>query len=92
MPIMLNTVLQTNNFDVKDVRLLRHKDNRAEKGRTPYELWCDNRQQFDLYQATQAIGNESKLKASYWVSFVGTPNDETLLEKRSIQFKCPYCY
>jgi len=40
---MLNTILQANNFDLKDVRLLRHKDNRAEKGCTPYELLRDNR-------------------------------------------------
>jgi len=78
MPIMLNTVLQTADFDVTDIRLLRHKDNRAAKGRTPYELWRDNRQQFDLYQATQGVKNESKLRARYWASFVGTPSDETL--------------
>lgn len=78
MPIMLNTVLQAADFDVADIRLLRHKDNRATKGRTPYELWRDNRQQFNLYQATQGIKNESKLRAPYWASFVGTPSDETL--------------
>ena len=78
MPIMLNTILQAANFNVEDVRLLRHQDNRAEKGRTPYELWRDNRQQFDVYQATQAIENDIKLRASYWVSFVGTPYDETM--------------
>jgi hypothetical protein len=78
MPIMFNTVLLAANFKVCDVRLLRHKDTRATKGRTPYELWRDNRPQFDLYQATQSIKNESKLKAAYWASFVGTPSDETL--------------
>jgi len=78
MPIMFNTILLAADFDVGDVRLLRHKDKRAAKGRTPYELWRDNRQQFDLYQATQAVKNESKLSAPYWASFVGTPSDETL--------------
>jgi hypothetical protein len=78
MPIMFNTILLAAGFHLSDVRLLRHKDNRAAKGRTPYELWRDNRQQFDLYQATQSVGNESKLRAPYWMSFVGTPSDETM--------------
>jgi hypothetical protein len=78
MPIMFNTLLSTTGFDVSDVRLLRHKDARAEKGRTPYELWRDNRSMFDLYQSTQGVVHESKLRASYWASFVGTPNDETM--------------
>jgi hypothetical protein len=78
MPIMFNTILLAADFNLGDVRLLRHKDSRAEKGHTPYELWRDNRQQFDLYQATQSIKNESKLRALYWASFLGTPSNETL--------------
>lgn len=78
MPVLLNSVLIASNFRLSDVRLLRHKDSRATKGRTPYELWRDNRAQFDSYQSTQAIKNESKLEAPYWASFVGTPADETL--------------
>lgn len=78
MPIMFNTLLSAAGFDVSDVRLLRHKDARAEKGRTPYELWRDNRPIFDQYQSTQGVVHESKLHVSYWASFVGTPNDETL--------------
>ncbi|HDP70175.1 MAG TPA: GIY-YIG nuclease family protein [Actinobacteria bacterium] len=78
MPIMFNSILLTAGFNLGDIRLLRHKDNRAEKGRSPYELWRDNREQFDLYQATQSVRNESKLRVPYWASFVGTPSDETL--------------
>lgn len=78
MPITFNTILRAADFDLGDVRLLRHKDTRAAKGRTPYELWRDNRQQFDLYQATQGVENEGKLRAPCWASFVGTPSDETL--------------
>lgn len=78
MPVMFNSILLSADFDVGAVRLLRHKDKRAAKGRTPYELWRDDRQQFDLYQATQDVKNESKLKAPYWASFVGTPSGETL--------------
>jgi hypothetical protein len=78
MPITFNTILRAEGFDVIDVRLLRHKDTRAAKGHSPYELWRDNRPQFELYQATQSVKNESKLRAPYWASFVGAPGDETL--------------
>jgi len=33
MPIMFNTVLLAADFNVSDVRLLRHKDGRSAKGR-----------------------------------------------------------
>jgi hypothetical protein len=75
---MLNTILLEAGLRLGDVRLLRHKDKRAAKRRTPYELWRDNRQQFELYQSTQSFENRSKLNAPYWVSFVGTPSDETM--------------
>lgn len=78
MPIFFNTILLAAGFDLGDIRLLRHKDNRAAKDRSPYELWRDDRDKFDLYQATQSINHGSKLKAAYWASFVGTPGDETL--------------
>src|SRR5438445_3840419 len=78
MPIMFNTVLNDCGLPLSEVRLLRHKDKRAEKGRTPYELWRDNRPQFDLYQSTQNTENESRLRGKYWASFLGTPAGETL--------------
>jgi hypothetical protein len=78
MPIMFNAVLQAAGFNVSDVRLLRHQDNRAAKDRTPYKLWCNNRQLFDFYQTTQGIIHQSKLKVPYWASFLGTPSDETM--------------
>ncbi len=78
MPMMFNMLLREAGLALADVRLLRHKDKRAAKGRTPYELWRDNRQQFDLYQATQRVGNRDKLRAPCWASFLGTPSDETL--------------
>lgn len=78
MPITFNTVLREAGLPLADVRLLRHKENRSARGRTPYELWRDNRQQFDLYQSTQNVKNRTKLKARYWASFLGTPSDETL--------------
>jgi hypothetical protein len=78
MPIMFNSLLNAADLPLSEVRLLRHKDKRAAKGRTPYELWRDNRQQFDNYQCTQGIDNEAKLRGKYWASFLGTPADETL--------------
>lgn len=78
MPIMFNTLLLEAGIPLPDVRLLRHKDRRAAKGRSPYELWRDDRRQFELYQATQAIENRAKLNALYWASFVGTLSDETM--------------
>jgi hypothetical protein len=78
MPIVFNTLLCDAHCDLGAVRLLRHKDLSAVKGRTPYELWRDNRQQFEVYQSIQSIKNEPKLRAKRWASFVGTPADETL--------------
>lgn len=78
MSIMFNTILLAAGFNLSDVRLLRHKDSRATKGRTPYELWRDSREQFELYQGTQSVKNESRLLAPFWASFVGTPGGETL--------------
>lgn len=78
MAIKLNTILSGAGLDLANVRLLRHKDNRAMKGRTPYELWRDAREQFDLYQSIQSIENREKLRAQCWASFVVTPSDETM--------------
>ena len=74
---MFNTLLVEAKIPLASVRLLRHKDQRADKGRSPYELWRDNRQ-FDSYQSRQNIKAREKLKAVYWASFVGTFGDETL--------------
>lgn len=78
MPIMFNSILTAHGIPVSDVRLLRHKDKRAEKGRTPYELWTKDRPRFEDYQSTQHPDNHDKLNAPFWASFVGTPSDETL--------------
>ena len=78
MAIKLNTILSGAGLDLANARLLRHKDKRAMKGRTPYELWRDAREQFDLYQSIQSIDNREKLRAQYWASFVVTPSDETM--------------
>ena len=38
MPLMFNSILRDADIPLRDVRLLRHKDHRAEKGRSIYEL------------------------------------------------------
>jgi len=43
MPIMFNSLLTQNALDPANVVLLRHQDQRAARGRTPYELWRDDR-------------------------------------------------
>ena len=78
MPLTFNMCLREAGIPLAGVRLLRHKDQRAEKGCTPYELRRDDRQQFESYQSTQRIKNRTRLNASHWASFVGTPSDETL--------------
>jgi len=75
---MFNTILEEAGLNPADVRLLRHKDKRAEPGRTPYDLWRRNRQQFESYQRTQSFHNEPRLDAPFWASFVGTPEGGTL--------------
>lgn len=78
MPIMFNTILRETGLPLKDIRLIRHKDKRAKRGHTPYELWRDNRSQFEKYQSTQSIPNRPKLNAPYWAVFVVNPSDETM--------------
>lgn len=75
---MFNSILREAGLSLVDVRLIRHKDNRAERGRTPYELWRDNRQQFELYQSTQNPTNRKKLTAKYWAVFIVNLSDETM--------------
>jgi hypothetical protein len=78
MPIMLNTILTEAGVPLANVRLIRHKDQRAARGRTPYELWRDNRPAFELYQATQSIPNRSKLNSKYWAVFIADTNNDTM--------------
>jgi hypothetical protein len=79
MPIMFNTILHHEaKLSLHDVRLIRHKDKRATRGRSPYELWRDNRPQFEIYQSSQDIANRKKFTAPYWAVFIVNLNDETM--------------
>ena len=43
MPLRFNALLAPAGIAPASVRLLRHQDSRSAKGRTPYELWRDER-------------------------------------------------
>jgi hypothetical protein len=76
---MFNTILREAGLPLGDVILLRHQDQRAARGRTPYELWRDDTPAFNLYQSHQGTDGRSKFRrAQYWAVFVGTPSGETL--------------
>ncbi|NIJ48854.1 GIY-YIG nuclease family protein [Rhizomicrobium electricum] len=79
MPIKFNMLLAQAHIAPKDVILIRHKDTRSDRGRSPYEMWRDDRPMFETYQSHQAIGNRSKFqRAPKWASFVATPDCKTL--------------
>jgi len=75
---MFNTLLDKAGLEVADVRLVRHKDNKADRGRTPYDLWCNDREQFERYHSVQGFHKRTICTAPYWAVFLGTPSDETL--------------
>jgi hypothetical protein len=79
MPIKFNTLLRDAGIDLKTTRLLRHQDARSTRGRTPYRLWRYDRDGFELYQQRQNIHRRPRFRnATHWVSFVGTPQGDTL--------------
>jgi hypothetical protein len=78
MAVMLNSVLKQEGFDPSKVRLMRHQDVRRETLHSPYELWRDNRPNFELYQSVQGIKNRPKFSYPIWASFVADPAGATL--------------
>jgi hypothetical protein len=78
MPITFNTILRQAGLSLSELRLLRHQDGRADKGRSPYELWRDDRSRFDAYQSIHSIHSRTKLRAKRWSSFVGLPDGRTM--------------
>jgi hypothetical protein len=78
MPLFFNSLLTQFGISLRDVRLLRHQDTRADKGKTLYELWRDDRVNFDQYQSIQKPERREQLNTKYWASFVGLPDNQTL--------------
>lgn len=79
MQLRLNTLFEQAGIEPNQVRLLRHQDQRAARGRSPFELWRDDRGAFEFYQSGQAPTNRSKLSGRYWASFIVPPSGETIL-------------
>jgi hypothetical protein len=78
MAILFNSVLPEGIVPA-NVLLLRHQDQRAARGRTPYELWRDDRPAFERYQSMQSFRNRSKFeRAPTWAAFVGTLDGATM--------------
>jgi predicted HNH restriction endonuclease len=78
MSIMFNAILRDAGIDPARVRVIRHKDNSADKGFSPYELWRDDRPKFDLYQSIQEFKNRKKLSFSYWAVFIVDENNKNM--------------
>lgn len=75
--LTFNMLLATSEIPTADVRLLRHQDIGA-MGQTPYNLWRDRPDQFELYQARQRLDRASYFKGQFWASFVVAPDGSTL--------------
>lgn len=73
--LRLNLLLEAVGIDLTRTRLVRHQS-RAEKGRSPYDLWLASDGQFEKYQRIQS--REHFRNCDWIISFVATPLDETL--------------
>ena len=60
------------------VRVIRHKDQRASKGRSPYEMWRDKPELFSDYQSSQKIKNRKIFSAPFWAVFIVDAFDDTM--------------
>jgi len=79
MPVLFNSLLAQFGLPPETVILLRHQDKRSARGRTPYELWRDDRPAFEVYQSCQTFENRSKFsRASSWASFVANHDSATM--------------
>ena len=66
----LSALLRGAGLEPSEILLLRRKDSRAAKGRSPYELWRDDRRQFQKYQSVQSVKDRKKFGLPYWAAFV----------------------
>ena len=78
MSISFNGILKEHGLEPKDVRLVRHKDQRSSPGRSPYELWRYEWDAFHDYQSSQRISNRKKFSAPYWAVFVADAFNDTM--------------
>ncbi len=76
MSITFNMVLEAEGIDPKDVRLVRHQDNRPECKISPYSLWRRDLALLERYQSLQS--SEVFKVGNTLASFVRTPAGQTL--------------
>lgn len=75
--LSFNMLLAASGISPADVRLLRHQGS-GPKRQTPYTLWRDGRERFEVYQALQRQDRQSFFRARYWASFVVPADGSTL--------------
>jgi GIY-YIG catalytic domain len=77
--LSFNDLVRKGGYDLRNVRFLRHQEATAQKGRTLYELWRDDKAEFDRYGALHRTQAHNSLQnANYWATFVGLPSVEAL--------------
>ena len=77
--VSFNNLLQIANIDPPEVRLVKHKDVKADHDRTPYILWRTADPDFEVYQSRQTPRTSRILRTGkYWAVFIDTPTAETL--------------
>ncbi len=76
----INSLIEQNGIDLDDAIFIRHKDRRAEEGKSVFDLWERRsvNNDFLTYLTVQGKNLESRLNARYWVVFIGTEGAETL--------------
>jgi hypothetical protein len=78
-PLTFYDLLRKGGYPLDQIRLLRHKEPGAVRGRSPFELWRDDRPAFEVYQAQHGEQPHQRLVgATNVASFVGTPGGETM--------------
>jgi hypothetical protein len=73
-----NALLAIAGYDLSKVRLLRHHDSATLRGRSLYEIWRDDRAEFDIAQSYQTQQHARLVRSTHWASFVVTPQGETM--------------
>ena len=53
MKLMFNGLLSLDGIKPDEVQLVRHRDTRSALRHSPYSLWVDRREKFELYQRIQ---------------------------------------
>ncbi len=74
-PLTFRHLLRAFTFDPKEVRLLRHKN---DKGRTPHSAWWLDRAAFEKWQSHQLTSQRADFARPYWASFIDAPGGRTL--------------